>query len=110
MSEELENAIRHMKTRCDADMVKAITDALKVAPCDDAISRDGAIADIYDKFMTVDGGLHNETAKECIKIIQNEPNVRPIEKFSREYHKIYMEGWNEGRRKLLQAMEKEVAT
>lgn len=30
-------------------------------------------------------------------------------KFSREWHKVYMDGWKDGRQKLLQAMEREVA-
>ena len=50
-------------------------DKLNKEPCEDAISRGNVIADIYDKFMTVDGAVHNETARECIKIIQNEPPV-----------------------------------
>lgn len=33
-------------------------------------SVDGLIAEIYDKFMTVDGGLHDKTASKCIEIIR----------------------------------------
>ena len=31
------------------------------------------------------------------------------ERFSSEWHKVYMEGWTEGRRKLVEAMERELA-
>ena len=44
--------------------------------CDDAISRENTIADIYDKFMTVEGGLHDKTAIKCIEIIKGEPSVQ----------------------------------
>ena len=63
MTKELEQALRHIKTRADAWAVKEIEHALE----------------------------------------------QPIDKFSSEYHKIYMQGWNDGRRKLVEAMEREIA-
>ena len=62
MTKELQDAIRHIKTRCDADMVKVIIDALEQQPittstdepmvinypftfCDDAISRETTTAE-----------------------------------------------------------------
>ena len=44
-------------------------------PCNDVISKVDTIAKIYDKFMTIDGGVHDTTAQICIKIIRDMPNV-----------------------------------
>ena len=43
---------------------------------DDCISRSDAIAEIFEEFMTIDGGLHDNTAYRCIDIIKNMPSIR----------------------------------
>lgn len=51
--------------------------ALKQEPCEDAISRQDVIAEIYDKYMSSDGAVYNDTAKEIFGIIRNQPPVTP---------------------------------
>lgn len=41
---------------------------------------------------------------ETIKIYEGV--IKPC---TREFQRVYMQGWNEGRRKLVEAMEKEIA-
>lgn len=35
----------------------------------EVINRDAVIAEIYDSFMTVDGRVHDKSAKKCMEII-----------------------------------------
>lgn len=49
----------------------------ELKPCEDAISRQDVIADIYDKYMSSDGAVYNDTAKEIFGIIRNQPSVTP---------------------------------
>ncbi len=48
--------------------------------------------------------IFNEATIDAITMSSEEP-----ERFSSEWHKIYMQGWTEGRRKLVEAMERELA-
>ena len=40
----------------------------------DLIDRKRAIAEIYEKFMCIDGGVHDDTAKKCIEILLSIPS------------------------------------
>lgn len=67
MTKELQNAIRHIKTRSDAWAVKVIEDALEQEPCEeDAISRE-AVLDILED--TDNGWIINE--------VEQLPSVQP---------------------------------
>ena len=76
---DFENGWRDPKG-ATSEFWEAVIDTLEQEPCDDAISRTDAIAEIYDKYMTVDGGLHNDTAKGCIGVIKELPSVHPSRK------------------------------
>ena len=52
----------------------------------DCISRQEAIAEIYDKYMSSDMAVHNDVANECMRIIKALPSVTPTE---RTGHWIY---------------------
>lgn len=50
---------------------------------------------------------HDREALEmAIKALSRELKIEPC---TTEYHRVYMKGWNEGRRKLVDAMEREIA-
>ena len=66
MTKELQDAIRHIKTRSDAWAVKVIEDALEQEPCEDAISRE-AVLDILEN--TDNGWIINE--------VEQLPSVQP---------------------------------
>ena len=48
--------------------------------------------------------IFSEATIDAITMSSEEP-----ERFSSAWHKIYMQGWTEGRRKLVEAMERELA-
>ena len=68
MTKELQDAIRHIKTRADADMVKVIIDALEQEPCEDAISRKEALYLIGDYDLSMG---------QVVKGIHALPSVQP---------------------------------
>lgn len=43
----------------------------------DCISRQDAIAEIYDKYMSSDMAVHNDVVNECMRIIKALPSVTP---------------------------------
>ena len=47
------------------------------------------------------------TLSEALVIIESKE--REIKPCTEEYRRVYMQGWNEGRRKLVAAMEKEIS-
>ena len=65
---------------CETSTDEPMTMVYPTIFCDDAISREDAIAEIYDKYMTVDGGLHNNTANGCIEVIKKLTPVQPSRK------------------------------
>ena len=47
---------------------------------------------------------------DAVDIIEDAPTITgELKPWTEEYHKVYMKGWNEGRRKLVDAMEREIA-
>lgn len=81
-------------------------------PCDDAISRDMALEKMAD-YVASGYADSVEDFEEYTKIICQLPSVTvrqsELKPFTEEHHKVYMEGWNDGRKKLLEAMEREIA-
>ena len=79
MTKELQDAIRHIKTRADAWAVKEIVDALKQEPCDDAISRES----IHRKLALImnDHPLEGyEDEQLLLWAVEDEPSVQPSRK------------------------------
>ena len=58
---------------------------------DDLISRQDAIAEIYDKYMSSDMVVHNDVANKCMQIIKALPSVTPTE---RTGHWIECDGYD----------------
>ena len=61
---ELERALRHIKTRADSWAVKEVEKAL-----DNENVLEQIQAEIYEEFMTIDGGVHDKSALKCMEII-----------------------------------------
>ena len=61
---ELERALRHIKTRADSWAVKEVEKAL-----DNENVLEQIQAEIYEEFMTIDGGVHDKSASKCMEII-----------------------------------------
>lgn len=80
---------------------------------EDVISREAV-----DKYITelLSGYLYDEERErletfsaylwELPSVTVRQSELKP---FTAEHHKVYMEGWNDGRKKLLEAMEREIA-
>ena len=57
------------------DMEQIFDLALQAQPCEDAISRQDAIAEIYEDFMTIDMAVHDKSAQRCMDILGKLPSV-----------------------------------
>ena len=75
---------------------------------EDAIDYVQAAFDAYESEFSIgdDWSKEHEARDMAIKALSREPKIEPC---TTEYHRVYMIGWNEGRRKLVDAMEREIA-
>ena len=74
MTNELEHAIKHIKTRADAWAVKIVEEALSQEPCNDAISRDMALKKMAD-YVASGCADSAEDFEEYSRIICQLPSV-----------------------------------
>jgi hypothetical protein len=57
------------------------------------------------KLRSFHNGAYGESVNAAIKALE-EKKIKPC---TEEYRRVYMKGWTEGRRKLVDAMEREIA-
>lgn len=81
--EEAIEKLELTRQKVDEETYRALILAIKTLeqqPCDDAISREDAIAKIYDEFMSADGAVHIPSALKVLEIIRELPSVTPSHK------------------------------